>query len=77
MLSLPRPSVRTPVCPRSRKPSLPRAILRVILSVLLILWTLLDAIMQPLFGPLICKLSELRLLDWLAGCRRSRRFQPD
>ena len=51
--------------PEHETPSLPRTVLRVVLSILLILWTLLDAVMQPIFGPLIRKLGELRLFDWL------------
>ena len=44
-----------------------RLIGRVLLSILLILWTLLEALLFPIFRPLVAKLSELRLFEWFGG----------
>ncbi|HVW92730.1 MAG TPA: hypothetical protein VHB74_08985 [Devosia sp.] len=40
---------------------------RVILSVLLILWTLLDSILRSIFRPLFDWLGRLRFFDWLGS----------
>lgn len=44
-----------------------RAVGRVLLSIVLILWTLLDVLLFPLFRPLFAWLSSLRLFEWIGS----------
>jgi len=44
-----------------------RFILRIVFSILLILWTLLDSILSPIFRPLLDGLSGLGLFAWIGG----------
>jgi hypothetical protein len=40
---------------------------RILLAILLILWTLLEALLLPIFRPLVARLGELRLFDWFGS----------
>ena len=42
-----------------------RGLGRIVLSILLILWTLLDLLLFPLLRPLLAWLARLRLFDWI------------